>query len=115
MSKVRAESKAETLIYGYYDAGLLAVEVTGIVYNQGKARLFTFLESQFEGQRLSACKKIVEEILSDIGRNAGNLVKDMLGDWKIEVEGDGEITKEEAEQAAQEYEEAERVLNAKHY
>lgn len=110
MGKTQTELKAETIVGGYYDAGLLSVEVTGIVYNQGKGRLFTFLESQFEGQRLSACKKIVEEILSDVSRNAGNLVRDMLGEWRIEVEACGEVTQEEAEKALDQHSLAEDIL-----
>lgn len=103
--------KTEKTVQGVIDAQTLAVMVTDGIYNQGKARLFTFLESQFEGQRLNACKKIVDDILTDISRNTGNLIRDILGEWQIEVEAGGELTPEEEQEALREYEQAERMLD----
>ena len=97
-------------VMGIFDAHLLAVEVTGIIYNQSKARLFTFLETQFEGKKLEACKSLVHDVITDVSSNAGRLVKDVLGHWHVEVETGGHVSDEESAQALKEFEEAEKIL-----
>lgn len=93
------------------DSVWVATEAAGMVYKQGKAKIFNVLESQLnDDQKLLACKRIVTDILTNISRDVGSFIEDTLGDWKQEVEFGGEVSEEDAAEAAREYEEIKEVL-----
>jgi hypothetical protein len=82
---INSEPK-EPALHNFYDVNMLAKDVADIIYRQGKAQVFNVLESQIEDhQRLNASKRMVENLLSNIGRDAKMLIKDVLGDWKVET------------------------------
>lgn len=97
-------------IEGVYDAELLAIEVARIIYNNGKAKVFNVLESQFDGQRLNACRRIVQDIFKSIAKDAADFIKDVLGDWEIEVVGHGEVSEEDEAEARKQYREIEELI-----
>lgn len=63
------------------DALWLADIVAEGIFNQGKAKLFNILESQFEGQKLEANKRLVKDVLVAICKDSKRLIIDVLGDW----------------------------------
>ena len=79
------------------NAEWLAQNVADLVYRQGKARMFNVLESQLspevpeERHRLMACKRLVEDILSDITRDVAALIRHTLDDWATEATAGGEV------------------------
>jgi len=100
-------------VKGIIDAEWLAVEVAGLIYNSGKANIFNILESIYEDEydpRLRANKKLAENIISGIGKRASELIRDALGDWKVEVEVGGEVSPGDAAEAKREYNEARNVI-----
>ena len=103
---------SEETVKGTIDAEWLAVEVAGLVYNSGKANIFNILESIYEDEydpRLRANKKLAENIISGISRRSSRLIRDVLGNWKAEVEAGGEVSPEDVAEAKREYEEARKV------
>lgn len=94
------------------NAVTLADTVCQGIYNYGKAKLFNVLEAQFEGQRLSANKKMVNDVLVTICNNTQNLLLDMLGDWEqdITIPADALVPVEEAKEAQQDYEEYQKAV-----
>jgi hypothetical protein len=92
----------EEIMKGYYTAEIFAVDVAGIVYKKMKAKIFDLLESQFEGEKLTACKRIAENMISTTARDVKTFMIDTLGDWGQEVEVGGELTIPEACEAAKE-------------
>ncbi len=99
----------ETGIKGVITAEILAEEIGGFIYNQGKAKIFNLLESQLEnGSRLSACKRIAQDTIGQIAKHAAELINDMLGDWQTDITAYGEIA--DPENAELEYEEMKEVL-----
>jgi len=97
-------------VKGFYTAEQLSLDVAGIVYRHGKAQIFNVLESQFENEndrRLAASKRLVESILTNIGRDARQLILDVLGDWEQEVplEPGDILTGQDAEDAKNEHQE----------
>ena len=99
-------------IKGTIDADWLGTEVAGLIYRQGKAQIFNVLETQFENPndlKLRAAKRLVENILDNIGRDAKRLIVDTLGDWKeeVEIEPDSILAGKEFEEAKKDWEENE--------
>lgn len=80
-------------------------EVAHIVYRQSKAKFFNLLESQFEGSKLDACKKIAENMIAEIASTAKSYIMDILNGWEQEVEVGGDLTPEEEVEVTQEYNE----------
>jgi hypothetical protein len=104
---------SEEKLRGIIDAKTLAVEVGGIVYKQGKAKIFNVLESQIDDpNKLKACKRITEDILTNISRDASEFIIDTLGDLEIDVEVDaaGDLPEKEAAEVSMEYEEIKEIL-----
>ena len=98
-------------IEGIYNAELLATEVAGIIYNQGKAKIWNLLESQLDNNsRLHACQHIAKDIIAGMAKDAAGFIKDVLGDWEIPVIGSGEVSPEDEEEARKQYREAEEVI-----
>ena len=94
------------------DAEWLATEVAGIIYDQSKARIFNVLESQLDqGSKLNATKKITQDIITEVTRNAANLIRDVLRDWQDEVEPGPEVdlTPDELDELKQNYQEIEET------
>lgn len=98
---------------GIINTEILVTELVALIYRQGKAKFFNILESQIEGQRLIACKRIAEDTLSSICKNAGNMVNDLLGDWEIEATAGGKTSPEDAMEAEKEFQKAQDILNLK--
>ena len=98
------------------DAEWLARNVADSVYRQAKARVFNVLESQLspempgEKDRLWACKRLVEDILSDIARSSAALIRHTLGDWTTEVTAGGEVSEEQVQEAIKAYKEVSKVI-----
>ena len=92
----------EEIMKGYYTAEIFAVDVAGIVYKKMKAKIFDLLESQFEGEKLTACKRIAESMISTTAKDVKLFMIDTLGDWEQEVEVGGILTIPEACEAAKE-------------
>ena len=104
-------------VKGTIDAEWLAVEVTSSIYNKGKAHIFNVLESIYADAgdpRLRANKKLVESILNGICNTVTDLVVDVLGEWKQEVEMGGEVSPEDAAETKRDYDEARKVLSLPH-
>ena len=108
---------SEDTIKATINAEWLATEVAGMIYNNGKAKIFNLLESQInpeinmgQNARLAACKRIAEDNLSNIAKSAADFIRDMLGDWEQEVEAGGEVSEEDAAEALKEYKEVQRIL-----
>ena len=95
-------------IKGFYTAEQLALDVASIIYNQGKAQIFNILESQIENEtRQFACKRLVQTILTNIGKDVKQLIANVLGDWQeeVSVDSDSVLTGSEKEEAKKEYRE----------
>lgn len=100
------------------DGDWVAVNVVDIIYNQGKAKIFNVLESQLssddpsQAPRLLACKRIVQDILANISKNAGEFIRDTLGDWEVptEVESESDISEEDIRQCERDYQKARKIL-----
>lgn len=96
-------------IDGVITAELLAEEIAGFIYNQGKAKIFNLLESQLEnGSRLSACKRIAQDIIGQIAKHVAGFIKEMLFDWQADITAYGEFA--DPENAELEYEKMKEVL-----
>lgn len=98
---------------GYLTTKTVAVDIGGMIYNQGKAKIFNVLESQIdEPRRLRACKRIVEDILTKIARDASQYLIDILGDWEAEVEydPDAQLPENEAAEAEKEHQKIKEIL-----
>ena len=98
------------------DAEWLARNVADSVYRQAKARVFNVLESQLspevpgERDRLHACKRLVEDILSDITRDVAGLIRHTLGDWTTEATGGGEVNADDVQEAIKGFEEVTKII-----
>ena len=100
---------------GIINAEWLATEIAGLIYRNGKAKMFNVLESQMNNQlsvgamgdnpKMRATKRITEDLLETISKQAAQLIRDTLGDWQEEVDcsdddfSPGEIKHFEAEHA----------------
>jgi len=87
------------------DAEFVATNVADIIYNQSKARIFNVLESQLEANhKLLAVKRITEDIIADIAKNASDFIKDILAyrEGKVLL---GDILDSEEEEKIKEVEE----------
>ena len=103
---------SEEIVKGTIDAEWLALELTGLIYNSGKANIFNVLECMYEDRhdpRLAANKRLVSSILDGICKKSSKLIADVLEDWEVEVEMGGEVSSEDAAEAKREYEEARKV------
>ncbi len=106
------EPKGE--VTGIMNAESLALDITDMIYKQGKAKILNVLESQIDNdQKLRACKRIVEDILTNLSRDVSDFLMAILGDWETEVTGGGELTPEEEAQARKEYEELKVLVRKK--
>jgi hypothetical protein len=97
-------------VKGIINAEVVCIDVADIIYNQGKAKVFNVLESQLEGQKLVASKHIVEDILTQISRNAAGYLKDILDDWQVEVEAGGILEGQVAIEAQQAFQKVKEVI-----
>lgn len=98
-------------VKGIIDAKTLAIDVGGIIYKQGKAKVFNVLESQIEDiNKLQACKRIVEDILTHISRDVAEFLLDTLEGWQIEIETDDILPEDATEEATREYQEVKEIL-----
>ena len=97
-------------VKGIINAQIVCVDVADIIYNQGKAKIFNVLESQLEGQRLSASKRITEDIIAQICRDASGYLKDILGDWHIEVEAGGVLEEQAAIEAQHAFQKVKDII-----
>lgn len=100
----------EEKIKGIVDSKVVCVDVADIIYNQGKAKIFNVLESQLEGPKLGATKRITEDIISQICRDVAEYLTDILGDWKTEVEGGGMLDEQSAIEAQNAYQKVKSVI-----
>lgn len=101
----------EEKVKGIINAEVVCIDVADIIYNQGKAKIFNVLESQLEeGQKLWASKRIIEDIIAQISRNAAGYLKDILGDWQIEVEAGGILEGQVAIEAQQAFQKVKEVI-----
>jgi len=100
----------EDKVKGIINAQVVCVDVADIIYNQGKAKIFNVLESQLEGQRLHASKRIVEDIISQICRDTAGYLKDILGDWQMEVEAGGVLEGQVAIEAQQAFQKVKDII-----
>ena len=98
------------------NAEWLAQNVADLVYRQGKARVFNVLESQLspevpeERHRLMACRRLVEDILSDITRDVAALIRHTLEGWTTEVTAGGEVSADDVQEAVKGFEEVIKVI-----
>ncbi len=108
-----------SVIEGVITAEIIGAGASGIVYRNGKAKIFNVLESilsennQEDWPKLQAYKRIVDDILSNIAKDVNRYVVDMLGDdLEIEVETDDDaiLPPEEAEETMKEFEEIKKIL-----
>lgn len=96
---------------GFINSETVAEDIAGIIYNQGKAKVFNILESQIEGKdKLGAAKRITEDILANIAKTAHSYLIGTLGDWEQEVTAGGELTPEGEKAAKKEYERVQRII-----
>ena len=109
----------ETLCEGFMTEEQFALQASGIVYNQGKAKIFNVLEAIMssnmpgEKDKLYAAKRLVEDIISNIAKDVKTFIVDMLGEgWQQPVYFDPEdaLTGEGEKAAQQEFDEVEEVL-----
>lgn len=117
------------IIQGVITAESIGLDAGGIVYRQGKAKIFNVLESILAGddpvrkhdalemskesRRLMAYKRIAEDILNNIARDVKQYVVDILGDdFQIDVQTDAGaiLTGEDKAKADAEYRELEEKL-----
>jgi hypothetical protein len=117
----------EETVKGIITADILAVDVAGMIYRRGKAKIYNLLESQlgddhpsesivafgspYDSPKLKACKRITDDILEQISDLASRLIRDTLGDWTQEVEAGGRLSPEEEKQALKEREEDEEKFS----
>ena len=102
----------EEKINGIYDAECLALDVGQIIYRQSKAKIFNLLESAIENEyRLMAYKRMTEDILDGITKDACNFIKDMLHDWEMPIEGGGVVSDAELVDAKKEYDEIANIIS----
>lgn len=106
---------------GILSAEDLALQVAGIVFNQGKAKIFNLLESQLgmqepysdamypkESQRLRAVKRMAQDIIKGIAKEVQEFVVSTLGrDWTMSLYYDPEDV---LDANSKEYEEAEEEV-----
>ena len=98
------------------NAEWLAQNVADLVYRQGKARVFNVLESQLspempeERHRLMACRRLVEDILSDITRDVAALIRRALDDWTTEATAGGEVNADDVQEAIKGFEEVTKII-----
>lgn len=98
------------------DADWLATEVAAIIYNNGKAKIFNVLESQLpqetttDHQKMRACKDIAVDIIGNIAKKSADFIREILGDWEVEIEAGGEVSDEDAIEAEKEYDEIQRII-----
>lgn len=95
---------------GIINAQVVCVDVADIIYNQGKAKIFNVLESQLEGQKLSASKRITEDIIKQICRDTAGYLKDVLGDWEEEVTAGGVLSEQAAIEAQQAFQKVKDII-----
>ena len=95
---------------GIINSKIVCVDVADIIYNQGKAKIFNVLESQLEGQRLIATKRIAEDIITHICRDVAKYLEDILGDWEMEVEAGGVIEGQAAVEAQHAYQKVKDII-----
>lgn len=104
----------EEKVKGIINTETVCVDVADIIYNQGKAGMFNVLESQIDEQnKLYACKRIVENMLKGICRNTTGYLKDILGDWQIEVEAGGILSGKDEKEARESLQEIKGVIGIK--
>lgn len=80
---------------GIINVEWLATEISGLIYSKGKAKMFNVLESQMETTvslgamgdtpKMRAVKRITEDLLETISKQAAQLIRDTLGDWEEDV------------------------------
>ncbi len=122
------QSHETKLEEGYMTAEQFAVQAAGIVFNQGKAKIFNLLESQLgfdhhievrlgqdmpESHRLKATKRMAQDIISGVAKDVKQFIIDFLGpDWKQEVlyDPNDTLTGNEEEETKKEFEELEKTL-----
>ena len=105
---------SEGTVKGIITTEIVCIDVADIIYNKGKAKLFNILESQLEGQKLSATKRITEDVVSELCRDAASYLKDMLGDdWKMEVEAGGILEEQKAIEAQHAFQKVKEVIRMK--
>lgn len=105
---------SEDKVKGIITAEIVCIDVADIIYNKGKAKLFTILESQLEGQKLSATKRIAEDVISELCRDAAIYLKDILGnDWQMEVETGGILEEQKAIEAQHAFQKVKEVIGIK--
>ena len=107
------------------DAEWLGEQVSHMVFNQCKAKIFNLLESQLgmeepysdamypkESQRLRATKRMAQDIISGIAKDAKEFIVDMLADWeeKLIISDEAILTEDEEAEAIKEYEETKEAL-----
>ena len=107
------------------DAEWLGEQISHMVFNQCKAKIFNLLESQLgmqepyseimepkESQRLKATKRLAQDIISGVAKDAKEFIIDMLADWeeKLIISDEAILTDEEEEEAQKEYEETVKAL-----
>lgn len=97
-------------VKGVIDSKVVCIDVADIIYNQGKAKIFNVLESQLEGQRLLASKRITEDIITHICRDVAKYLGDILGDWQIEVDAGGVLEGQTAIEAQQAFQKVKDVI-----
>lgn len=108
-----SEGTTKEAVKGIIDAKIVCVDVADIIYNRGKARIFNVLESQLDGQKLTATKRITLDIISQICRDVAEYLTDMLGDWQIEVEAGGELEEQAVIEAQQAFQKIKEVIRMK--
>lgn len=83
-------------VKGIIDAQILAELIGQTIYNQGKAQIFNILEAvMLPDERLKATKRLVQNILSSITKDVADELRDILGDWQIEVIAGEKLSLEE--------------------
>ena len=100
----------ENKVKGIIDAKIVCIDVADIIYNRGKAKIFNVLESQLEGQKLGASKRIVEDIITQICRDAAEYLSDTLKDWQTEVEAGGVLEEQAAIEAQAAFQKVKDVI-----
>lgn len=69
-----------------YTAEDLGIEIGEIIYNNGKARMLTILETMcIQDQQMAAYHNLIEESLTRVGEYTEALIKSAIGDWKKDI------------------------------
>ena len=97
-------------VKGIINAQVVCIDVADIMYNPGKAQIFNVLESQLDEPRLRATKRITEDIITHICRDVSGYLKDILGDWEIEVEAGGKLDEQTAIEAQQAFQKVKDII-----